>query len=121
MPLAPVVQYILNNAEILSWIDAVAVFCVFALLASVAIMIVPILVQHVGSTRPVMYLGVAFAFSITNMATLSSHFAWHEKGSLKVQLLIFGSVWLASWLFFRMNLRRLMHVMIAAIFVSNSA
>jgi hypothetical protein len=120
LPLAPVVQYIVNNDEILSWVDALLVLSAFALLAAVVVIIVPILLGRTGSARPVMYLGLAFAFTITYMASLSRQFAWHENGSLKVQLPVFGGVWLLGWLLFRLKQRKLMHFMIAASFLANS-
>jgi hypothetical protein len=120
LPLAPVVQYIVNNDEILSWVDALLVLSAFALLAAVVVIILPILLGRTGSARPVMYLGLAFAFTITYMASLSRQFAWHENGSLKVQLPVFGGVWLLGWLLFRLKQRKLMHFMIAASFLANS-
>ncbi|MCX6070933.1 MAG: hypothetical protein NTU91_08765 [Chloroflexi bacterium] len=120
LPLAPVVQYILNNNDILSRLDSILVFCFFALLASLPIIVVPMLLRSTGSARLVMYLGVALAFSITNMASLSKQFAWHEWGSLKIQLPVFAGVWLASWLLFRLGLRRLLYLMIAVCFLANS-
>jgi hypothetical protein len=120
LPLAPVVQYIVNNDEILSWVDALLVLSAFALLAAVVVIIVPILLGRTGSARPVMYLGLAFAFTITYMASLSRQFAWHENGSLKIQLPVFGGVWLLSWLLFRLKQRKLLHFVIAFSFMTNS-
>jgi len=121
LPLAPVVQYILNNADILFWYEQLGVFCFFALLAAVPVIVVPALLRKTGSTRPVMYLGLALAFSITNMAALSRQFAWHEWGSLKIQLPIFAGVWLVSWFLFRLTLRNVLHVVIAGYFASSAA
>jgi hypothetical protein len=120
LPLTPIAQYILNNDEILSPSDAILVFCFFAVLAMLLIIIVPALLRNSGSTRPVMYLGLAFAFLIANMASLSKQFAWYEWGSLYIQLPVFAGVWLSSWFLYRFKARDLMHIAIAVYFVANS-
>lgn len=120
LPLSPVTQYVLRNAGSLSVLDSIVVVCVFGLMAALLVLAVPIPFGKTGSTRPVMYLGMAFAFSLTNMPALASQFGWHEWGSLKIQLPIFGGVWLLSWLLFRLNLRAVLHLMIAAAFLANA-
>lgn len=120
LPLTPIAQYILNNDEILSPSDSILVFCFFALLAMLLIIVVPALLRSSGSTRPVMYLGLSFAFSITNMASMSKQFAWNDWGSLHIQLPVFASVWLSSWLLYRLKARDLMHIAIAVYFAANS-
>ncbi len=120
LPLTPVVQYILRNNDILSRFDTILVFCFFALLAALPILVVPFLLRNTGSTRVLIGLGLAFTFSITSMASLSGEFAWHEWGSLKVQLPVFGGVWFLSWLLFRLGLRNFVTLMIALSFSGNS-
>ncbi len=120
LPLTPVAQYILRNDDILSWFDSILVFCFFALLAALPILVLPFLLRNTGSTRVLLCLGLAFTFSITSMASLSGEFAWHEWGSLKVQLPVFGGVWLLSWLLFRLGLRNFVTLMIALSFAGNS-
>ena len=70
--------------------------------------------------RPAMYAGLAFAFTLANMASLSKQFAWHELGSLKIQLPVLAGVWLISWLLFQLKSRDLLHVAIAVYFAANS-
>ena len=118
LPLTPVVQYILRNEDILSWAEALAVIGFFALLASVPIFVVPALLRNTAAARPVMYLGLAFMFLLTSMASLSRQFAWHESGSLRIQLALFAGIWLFSWLLWRLRLEGLLHIAIAAWFVS---
>jgi len=120
LPLTPVVQYIINNSEILSWFEIIEIICLFLLLLSVLIFFVPLLFYKTGSTRPLMFLGMSFTFLITNMALLTGHFKWYQAGSLKIQLLILGSVWLISWLLFKFNLRSLLYLLVAVNFISNS-
>ena len=116
LPLAPVMQYIINNDDILSLADSIQVFCVFLLLASLPIIVVPILLRNTGATRPVLFLGIAFTFSITNMASLSKQFAWHEWVSLKILLPIFSGLWIISWLMDKFNFRKLLYILVAVIF-----
>lgn len=120
LPLTPIVQYMINNSDILAWFEYVVIFCLFFVLVSVLIFIVPRLFYNTGSTRPLMYLGLAFTYLITNMASLSGQFKWYKVGSLKIQLLVLGSIWLISWILFNFNLRNLLHVFIVVNFVSNS-
>ena len=120
LPMAPVTQYILNNDDILAWWEVLLVLVLFALLVAVPVIIVPALLTKTGATRPTMYLGLAFAFMLTSMASLSKQFAWHEWGSLKIQLPILGGMWLFAWLMFRLKARDLMHVAIAVYFATNA-
>jgi hypothetical protein len=120
LPLTPVVQYLLHNNDILSRLEFALLFCFFALLATLPIIAVPVLLRRTGSMRPAMYMGLAFAFTLTNMASLSKQFAWHELGSLKIQLPVLAGVWLISWLLFQFKSRDLMHIAIAVYFAGNS-
>lgn len=120
LPLAPVVQYLISNRDIISWLEGALVFSVFALLGSIATFGVPIALGRTGAARAVMYLGMAFSFSITNMASLSSRYAWHERGSLKIQLPVFAGIWLLGWLVARFGSRSLLYLVIVAYFSANS-
>jgi hypothetical protein len=120
LPLTPVVQYLLNNNDILSRLESTFLFCFFALLASLPVVAIPVLLRDTGSMRPAMYAGLAFAFTLANMASLSKQFAWHELGSLKIQLPVLAGVWLISWLLFQLKSRDLLHVAIAVYFAANS-
>ncbi len=116
LPLTPVIQYIINNQDILSPLESFYVFFVFALFAALFILFIPILLRKIGSTRTLMFLGLAFTFSITNMAILSLQFAWHEWGSLRIQLPVFAGVFLVSWLLFHLNYQKLLYLLIAGFF-----
>ncbi len=120
LPLTPIVQYMINNSDILSWFESIVIFCLFLLLVSLLIFVVPLLFKNTGSTRPLMFLGLAFTFLITNMASMTGHYKWYQEGSLKIQLLVLGCIWLISWILFKTNLRSLLYLLIAVNFVSNS-
>lgn len=120
LPLTPVVQYIINNQDILSPLGSLSVLFFFALFSSIYIFVIPAALGFVGSTRTLIFLGLAFVFTITSMALLSSSFAWLDKGSLRIQLIFFGSTFLVTWLLYRLNDKKILHVLIVFIFVSNS-
>jgi hypothetical protein len=119
LPLTPVVQYILINDEILSGFESIQIFFLFVLLASIPIIVIPFLLRGTGSVYPTMSLGLAFAFFITNMASVSKQFSWHEVGRFKIELLIFCSVCFISWLMFQMKWVNLVRLFAAFLFVTN--
>jgi len=120
LPLTPVVQYILNNQDILSLFESFYVFFVFAFFGTLFILVIPIFLRIVGSTRTMVYLGLAFAFSVTNMAALSQNFSWFEVGNLNIQLALFSGVFLVSWLLSRFNYRKLLYLLVAVYFLTSS-
>jgi hypothetical protein len=121
LPLTPVVQYILSNRDILSPLGSLCILGVFAAFSAVFIIVLPTLLGLVGSAKPFMIVGLAFTFTITNMALLSAEFHWYAAGSLKIQLLHLGAVFLAGWVLYSRFSMKSMCVIIAAFFVMNSA
>lgn len=121
LPLTPVVQYILNNQEILSPAESLYVLIFFALFSGIYVFALPALFGIFMSTRTLMLLGLAFVFTIASMASMSDYFAWFEKGSLMTQLLFFGGVFLAVWLLYILNKRRVLYLFIVVNFVANSS
>jgi len=80
LTITPVVQYLLRNTDVLFPLDPIPVLGLLALLPALLILGIPRFLRRTGSTRIVMYLGLAFAFSITNTAALANHHGWHERG-----------------------------------------
>jgi len=120
LPITPVVQYLINNSEILSWFEGIVIFGIFLLFASLLIFVVPLLFRNIGSTRPLMFLGMAFAFLITNMASLTWRYKWYQEGSLSIQLLVLVCIWLISCMVFKTKFRSFLYLLIAVHFLSNS-
>lgn len=120
LPLTPVFQYILNNTEILSYAEAILLFTLSAAIVSIPIIIIPLLLRQIVKMRPMMFLGLAFTFSITNMALLSKQFAWHETGETLVQLAIFCFIWAAFWLLYRIKMKEFAYIAVVLFFLSNS-
>jgi hypothetical protein len=120
LPLTPVLQYVLLNAAILFPVDVFLVVGTFALLASLLILGVPFLLRRSGAARSLIYMGLAFAFSLANMAALSRQFRWHDWVSLKILLPVFGGIWLIGWLLDRLNQRSVMTLAILAFLGANT-
>ncbi len=120
LPLAPVAQYIVNNQDILSPYGSLYVLAVFAVFSVVFIFVIPALLGIVCSTETMTILGLAFTFTITNMAFLSAQFRWFERGNLFIQMGVFGGVFLVGLLIRRFIGRRFLYVVVTGFFLANS-
>jgi len=120
LPLTPVVQYIINNQDILSPLDSVYVLAVFSIFSILFIIVSPAVFRAVGSTRMIVSLGLAFTYTVTNMALLTSEFRWFARGSLPIQFYHFISVFLFCWLLYYLANRKLLYFAIAVFFLVNS-
>jgi hypothetical protein len=121
LPLTPVVQYILNNQDILSPLGSLYVFAVFVVFSVLPIIVIPTLLGILGSTKTLMILGIAFTFTITNMASLSVQFHWLERGRLPVLLILLGTIFLAGWILYNLIGRKFLYLLVAVLFIANSA
>ena len=118
LPLAPATQYILNNLDILSALDAIYVFFIFTIFTAFFVLFIPMFFKRIGSSQVLMFLGLAFSFSIINMASLSQEFAWHRVGNLGIQLIVFLGIFLLSWLFFYSKNQKILYTLIVIIFLT---
>ena len=119
LPLTPVVQYIVSNQDILSPIGSLYVLAVFVLFCVLLVLVVPALTGHIGSAYTMMLLGAAFAFMITNMASLSTAYRWFKEGNLGTQFTIFFAIVVAGRLLYHNRVtRKLLYVFIVGFFVS---
>jgi hypothetical protein len=119
LPLTAVVQYIINNQDVLSpsgSLYVLAVFTVFSVLLSV---VIPALLGVVGSAKTLMLMGVTLAFMITNMASFSARYAWFQEGSLIVQLAIFSAIFIVGRLLYSNQVgRKFLYFMAATFFLT---
>jgi len=119
LPLTPIVQYILNNQDILSPLGSVYVLALFVGFSALFVIVIPTLLGIVGSTKTLMLLGFAFAFMITNMASFSAIYNWFEAGSLTIQLGIFSAIFLGGRLLYSHQIsRKFMYVFVVIFFVT---
>lgn len=122
LPLTPVVQYILNNQDILSPLGSLYVLAVFVVFSVLFVIVIPTLLGIVGSTKTLMLLGVAFAFMIINMATFTAIYNWFEAGSLTIQLSIFSGIFLGGRLLYSHQIsRKFMYIFIVILFITGIA
>jgi len=118
LPLTPVVQYILNNQDILSPAGSLWILAVFVVFSTLFVIGIPALLGIVGrtkmlrrfgiagSTTTLMFSGVAFTFMITNMASFSAIYHWFQEGNLVIQLGIFSAICLAGRLLYSKQIGR---------------
>lgn len=121
LPLTPVVQYIFTNLEILSLTEALTVLTFFAFFSALFIIVIPLVLGNFGSTRTMMALGLALVFTITNMASLTNQFNWLGVGSIKIQGLFFGGVFIISWILTKRQLKRTFYLLIIISFAASTA
>jgi hypothetical protein len=120
LPLTPVVQYIINNQDILSPLGSLYVFGLFLLLSGFYVFVIPTLFSFVVPTRTLLLFGLAFVYTITNMALLSQSFSWYESGRIEIQMVFLGGVFLVTWFLFDLYNRKFLRFLILAVFLANS-
>ncbi len=81
LPLTPVVQYIFNNQDILTLSGSLFLLGMFAAFSILFVIIFPAVLGVVAPVRPVVFLGLALTFTVTNMASLSAMRNWFELGN----------------------------------------
>jgi len=91
LPMTPVFQYIILNHEMLSLADFFIIMLFFMFLILIFAFVIPWALSIFASRELLMIVALSFLFIIFNMATLSAAFAWHEQGSMNIQLLMFIS------------------------------
>lgn len=121
LPITPIVQYLLNNRELLSPTDTLYVLIVFVLFSGFYIFALPVLLGRFLPARTLMILGLAFVFTIVSMASISHYFAWFEKGALRKQLPVFIIVFLVIWLLDNFNKRKIVYLLILLNFIANTS
>jgi len=121
LPLTPILHYIFNNQKILTISDSLYVFLYFLVFSAIYIFSIPALLGKLGSTRSLLTVGTAFAFSITSMAFISDYFSWYESGNLVIQILFIATVFLIlNFVYIQDNLAAL-KIFIVVFFLANFA
>ena len=134
LPLTPVVQYIVNNQDILSPSGSLYILAVFVAFSVLFVIGIPALLGIIGrikplrrfgiagSTKTLMFLGVAFAFMITNMASFSATYHWFQEGSLVIQLGIFSAIVLIGRLLYSKQIgRKFLYLFVVIFFIAGLA
>jgi hypothetical protein len=120
LPLAPIVQYVLNNPGLLSPRQVAILLVIFLVAALIMVLLVPALLSGSADVPLLRAIGMVTAFLLNNMAAMSADFKWFEQGNFAIQLGIgVGLVALAS-LLYRSRQRGLLLVLVVAFFASNT-
>ena len=120
LPLAPIVQYVLNNQNILSLTGSLSIIGIFTAFTIVVSLIIPKLFTKVGAARTLMMTGIAFTFTINDMASLTASQNWFERGELKLQLAQLFAVFTIGTLVYGIVGRKFTYFIVVLYFLSNS-
>ena len=120
LPLTSIMQYILNNLEVVSFAESIYLFFITSIFTALFVFIIPILFEKFCNTRTLMLLGLALVFLISFMPSLSQTFHWHLYGSLRIQMAVFSGIFLVSWFLFYLNRRKFLYLVIVVFFLTNS-
>lgn len=121
LPLAPVTQYILKNQDILSLLDSTLIWVIFLALSFVFGLAIPGLIGKYSSYRLLASTGLAFIFTILNMASISGLLFWLEEGSLKIQLGLFALALVIIWLLLGLKNKKDMMFVVLIFFLGSVA
>jgi hypothetical protein len=119
LPLFPVVTYIINNLEILNWAQIGITFIGFAVGLSLPVLLVPFLLNRWGLWQSAMAIGVAYAFLLMFMASLSAHFVWHKSVSMTIALPLLVSIYVFIRLMLLPNLWKSFQLFVVLFFLVN--
>jgi len=120
LPLTPVVQYILNNQDVLSPAGSLYALSLFMMFAVVFIILLPVVLSIVSSTAAIMAAGVAFTFTITNMAILSAEFHWFQEGDFFIQITWLMAVFLICWALLKFASREAVYIIVLLFFLASN-
>jgi hypothetical protein len=119
LPLAPIVQYLVMNSDTLSFLDDVIILSFFLLIAVIFVLIIPMFTGRQDTAESLKFLGLGLIFTIYYMSIMSQSFTWYAKGSMKIQLLVFGGVFLLGYLMSRFKMKSILLALVAILFLVN--
>ncbi|QYK50382.1 MAG: hypothetical protein KF701_08270 [Anaerolineales bacterium] len=120
LPLAPVVQYLLNNTQQVSFPQNLFLLLAFLAVSVLLVVALPKLLSRFADPAVLRILSVIFLFMITNMAVLSASFLWFAEGDLRIQLGIMLALIVLFALLYPSRHRNLLLLLVTAFFVSNT-
>jgi hypothetical protein len=103
LPLGPLVQYLILNHAILSWLDMGLLLVAFTIGFYVLIVGVSRVASRWGSRSVLFATTGALAYTFVNMPVLARAFTWHEVGELPVQMLFMLAVFCIALLLYRQD------------------
>ena len=120
LPLVPVMQYVLNNLDIVGFQESFKVLIYFVLFSGLYIYVFPVLFARFFSLRTTMSFGLSFAFTITSMAALSKNFGWYLQGNFLIQVIFFLIVFFIIWILFGDKTKKILYIIILVNFAISS-
>ncbi len=121
LPLTPIVQYLIINKDILLLNDTIIILVFFIICSAVYLYLIPMLFSIFSSTKLLMLTGLAFVYTITNMAIFSNTFSWYYSGNFIIQLLFLVGTFTLAFLLYSMKDRRIFYYFILISFITNAA
>ncbi len=94
IPLTPIIQYMISNREMLTISSSILIILFFGILSFVLCVGIPVLLSFTASRHILISAGTAFLYLLLSMVSLSAKYGWHNKGSLKIQMLVFLSAFI---------------------------
>jgi len=120
LPLNPIVQYLILNKDILSFLDFVVLLFCYLTIITFFCFVFPLILSFFGYQKILMLLGISFCFMLFNMPALAARFNWHLKGYLIIQLAVFLIVFFVIVFFHYFN-KNILIIMIVVFFISSIA
>lgn len=111
-PLTPLIQYIINNDEILSSSDIILMIGSVLILSIVLILGIPNLLRRVSSSRTIKMVGLSFLLTVLSMAMLSAYFNWYEKGNFIIQFAFLTGTFFISYFLFTKKRKSILYTLI---------
>jgi len=121
LPLTPIVQYIINNVNILSISEILIVFSFFFFSSGLVIYVIPGLLSIVGNLHVLLALGTALAFTIAIMPLLSQNFHWFMGGDFNIQILIFLALFVLIFILNNKRSKKILYLFIIMNFLVSNA
>jgi len=121
LPLTPIFQYVVTNQEVLTFSGSALLVGVFGFVALGLTLAVPRILSFLGLGPAFMVAGLAFCYTIFNMASLTHAQNWFERGELRLQISLMLAVWAMLWVVYEFMGRKFARVIVILFFVANSA
>lgn len=118
LPLSSIVEYLIINLDLLTYIEAIKVLIFYLLFSFINIYIFPLIIGKFGEKWTMLSAGTAFAFIITIMPNLSQEFNWITEGNFAIQVLIFGFVFLLIRFLTNQKTRKFLYIIILINFLA---
>ncbi|KAA3644819.1 MAG: hypothetical protein DWQ07_15555 [Chloroflexi bacterium] len=118
LPITPIIQYVINNQDILSPLDSLGVVTFFVLFSGIYVFGMPALLSWLGSVKVLRTLGLAFVYTVTSMVSLAHSFAWLGEGNLVMQWMFFGGAFLVVGILYSLSNKNILRFIIVVNFVA---